>query len=380
MIELKPGNGGYGLEAYDTTTGKYASNVSVSLEDEDTGQKYNFSNFKDFLKQIYGNQFLQTYEEDEEFRKMIHDYKGENGIWQTWETLLRQEVDRLNAEEEARNTNVEFYATAMEVANNAHKFFTKELIDEMFEKDVFLFGLSYKKDGTGSSCNGIAELFRIARYGKTKMKPITRQEFDEKCGIFAENEIYGDYDELYERIQEVKASENKCIPIYRGMRIHNITDDKIALASHYKTDFHSKESIYFTGSGYYGSVIYMSASKSYVSDYGYAYNKNYLNAYVELNDDYKIAFCPNSYTGNKQMENFKKYESKIFIRNLENSMKNMGYSQSQISEVSGNVYAQIEDNVGFIAMLFGYDGICGEDGQFDQLNMSKVKCVDEGWF
>jgi hypothetical protein len=382
MIELKPGNGGYGLEAYDTNTGKYASNVSVSLEDEDTGEKYNFSNFKDFLKQIYGNQFLQTYEEDEEFRKMIHEYKGENGIWQTWEKLLTQEVNRLNAEEEARNTNVEFYATATEVADNAHKFFTKELIDEMFEKNLFSVGtLNYTKDGSGSGgCNGIAELFRIARYGKTKMKPITEQEFYDKCGVFATTNMDDDYQSLYNRIQEVIASKNKCIPIYRGMRMHDLTKDKIALASHYKTDFHPSESIYFTGSGYYGSVIYMSGSQSYVSDWGYAYNKKYLHAYVELNDEYKIAFCPSSQHGNQQMELFKRYEYKTFVRNLETSMKNMGYNSRQINDVSRNVENQIKYNVGFVAMLFGYDGLCGEDGQFDQLNMAKIKCVDEGWF
>ena len=379
MIELKPGNGGYGLEAYDTTNGQYASNVSVSFETKD-GQKYSFSNFKEFLKTIGGNDYLNYYEEDEDFRKIVHETK--DGPWAFYEKLLRQEVDRLNAEESARlNNNVEFYATAMEVANNAHKFFTKELIDEMFEKDVFLFGnLDYNKDGSSEgSCNGIAELFRIARYGNTKMKPITRQEFDEKCGIFAKTDVSHDYSGVYNRIQEVKSSPNKCMPIYRGMSIYDVNKDKTALTSHYKTDFSPSESIYFTGGGYYNSVIYMSASTSYVED-NYAYNGLYLHAYVELNDDYKIAFCPNSYHGNQQMENFRNYEFKTFTKNLEKSMTDMGYSRTQIMDVTGAIENQIKHNVGFVAMLFGYDGICGKSGQLDQLNMAKVKCVDEGWF
>lgn len=379
MIELKPGNGGYGLEAYDTTTGKYASNVSVSFEAND-GQKYSFDNFKDFLKTIGGDDFLKVYEEDEDFRKMIHEAK--DGPWAFYEKLLKQEVDRLNTEEKAKlNNNVEFYATSTEVANNAHKFFTKEVIDMMFEKDAFLFNeLNYAKDGSSDgNCNGIAELFRIARYGTAKMKPITRKEFDEKCGEFAKENVYQSFDDVYMRIKEVKKSPNKCIPLYRGMSEDDEEKDKIMLASHYQSDFNPSESIYFTGGGYYGSVIYMSASENYVKNW-YSYTNNYLRAYVELNDDYKIAYCPDSYTGDQQMENFRKYESRTFIRNLEISMKNMGYSQTQIADVAGNIETQIKHNVGFVAMLFGYDAICGESGQLDQLNMAKVKCVDEGWF
>lgn len=381
MIELKPGNGGYGLEAYDTETGKYASNVSISVEDEN-GQKHSFANFKDFLKTVCGNQFLQQYEDDEEFRKMIHEYQGDDGLWQVYESLLRQEVDKLNAEEIAIKTNVEFFETSTEVAANAYKFFTKEVIDDMLSKDILKNNyLKYTKDGSGwGSCNKMAELFRIARYGNTKMQPITKQEFLTKCGDFATNDISHSYSGIYNRIQEVKSSPNKCVPLYRGMSISDKKKDQVALASHYKTDFDPSESLYFTGSGYYESVIYMSGSESYVK-YGYSNTRQYLHAYVELNDDYKIAYCPKSHKGNKEIENFINHDYKTFVVNLVDHMQKNGYDLVTSYDFANLVEEQITDrNIGFVAMLFGYDGICGDDGQFDQLNMAKVKCVDEGWF
>ena len=51
----------------------------------------------------------------------------------------------------------------------------------------------------------------------------------------------------------------------------------------------------------------------------------------------------------------------------------------KIEEQCGRTSWGKPNNLGFVAMLFGYDAILGQAGQLDILNMKKAYIVDEGW-
>ena len=391
MIELKPGNGGYGLEAYDTETGKYADSVSVSFKDENGNSYDNLKNFKDFLKVIGGQQMVDLYDEDEEFRKMIHDYQGDDGFWQVWEKMLRAEVDNTNRREELAKQREILYETSMDVANNAHNFFTREVIDDIINHSGYRFNsLNYNKDGSSyGGANLIAEKFREARYGSERMIPISQKELEQKCGPYSQRFEFSDswsesnnYFEAKERLEEIKKNGYH-IPIYRGIGCETVQEDKIAITSFFKKDFNPSESVAFTGSGYYDSVIYMSISARYAEDY--SQTGLLVKACVDPNN-LKIADLDSAHIGTAQMENFMNNDYKIFVKNLEAKMLKDGYSNSETKQFCEKIEEQCSrtswgrpNNLGFVAMLFGYDAILGQAGQLDILNMKKAYVVDEGW-
>jgi hypothetical protein len=230
-----------------------------------------------------------------------------------------------------------------------------------------------------------AEIFREARYGKERMNPISELEWKKKSGKYVDTEKMQytgterqRYYKLKDRIEKCK-KDGCALPIYRGTGVSGVLEDKIAITSHFKKDFNDSESVAFTGHGYYDSVIYMSAIEDYAKRY--SSTGKVVQACIDLNDDLKILYMHDGGNSLKEIENFKDNgDYKIFINNLKNSMDNLGYDQNTINDFTYKISNNCRYNTGFVAMLFGYDALCGDAGQFDILNMKKVYAVDKGWF
>lgn len=356
LYELKTGNGGHGLEPFNTVTGKYEK-VSFDFE----GDKIDsWESLRDLMLDVSQQQIYSASGDD--FKKQVDDY-----IKEQYEMLLQGEIDRLNKEYARGESGVEFYNSVDDMIENISSYITD---------DVFNFAV---KNGTYSSTDDYRSIRSIAiamhksRYSNLKMKKMSIDEFDsETSGM---EDIPDVSCGAYQYIENSYLKNNDKVLVHRGLSTTKTTSqmyDEYTEGIFSPDDVAKGTDTLLGGSnGMYGTTIYMTTHDEYTYGYedgfkidGYINLKNRNIYYMEDEDD------SSGYNSELQTELRSKIPS--ITSKIRGALLGRGYSQNDIQTFLGQLTAAINGDFGFCCMLMGYDAFTAEGHQLDILNPSIV--------
>ena len=359
LYELKQGNGGHGLEVYNTETGKYEK-IEFEIEGNkiDSWETLRDLSLDSSQKSIYDSA-------DANFKAEVDNY-----IKDQYSELLKQEVGRLNRNYEVRN--VKKFDNVEEFLNNIDLVITPKLCGDLL--DIFstkgnLCNLS------GRAVNSFAIALHKNRY-PFSMNEVSKEEYEEKT----KNVSVFDY--TNEKISDY-VKNNEVIPVYRNYKTASMGGK--TLDGLKEQLLSSKEDKYDTllgrSTGNMGSVIYMSPDTVRINNLVWSADfqiKGYVEKskakILELNDDTRFD------TQNPVIQSFISRRGEIvnktrslLIQNNVPSIQAEKICDSLLNCLGveknsfGNVL-NVSPDVGVIAMLMGYDAVTGNKYEFDILN------------
>lgn len=380
--ELKTGNGGHGLEAYDKNTGKYTK-LSFYYEGEKIDSWEDVKNlaFKldPSLKSSYDSADTVL---KEEFDNQMKDFHGE---------LMKEYVGNLEQEDFERPQVI--FHTDMELLENAPGLITKDFFDKFEQLGGLDDGYVKRTEGDPDSdyVEVLSLLMQESRYPNRKMKPISEQEWD---SLFANHKTLPkncDYDTGYNYLM----SNMKTLPIFRGVKSRVDSVQKIHDGHFEDGPGLARTLLSRRGTGYYGSVTYMSMSQNYGEGYKSNTGGLFLKGYVEPSKLNVLFFDRGDYTGDSNpiiktlrrdmieeiygpygtTHRKKDISKSSVLSKIYNNLKSWGVDDSKAKKFTEYFQSRVMSDTGLCAMMMGYDAIFADGNQFDILNPSVVKLV-----
>lgn len=358
LYELKTGNGGHGLEPFNTVTGKYEK-VSFDFE----GQKIDgWEGLRDLMLDVSQQQIYSGANDD--FKKQVDDY-----IKEQYSKLLEHEVNRLNKDYEIKN--LKRFDTVDDFINNIESVITPQLCNDL--SDIFTQkGSKYTLEGRLVS--SFAVVLQKNRF-PLSMVEVSKEEYEKNV----KNVPPFDYN--YEKIGDY-VKNNDIIPVYRNLKSYNMNKNLESLKNQFlnsKTDKY--DTMLGRCSGNLGSVIYMSPDTNRINGLfrGDIQIKGYVEKrkakILELNNETK------SNSLNPLIQSFKEKRNDIVAKTRSLLIQN-GVSGDNVNRIcdslleslghSKDYYDDDYPDIGVIAMLMGYDAVTGNKYEFDILNPSIV--------
>lgn len=387
MIETKPGNGGHGLEAYDTETGKYAS-VSFGFSDptnpanNTTIEKW--EDMKDAMLKWHP-EFKNAIDSGqismEDFENVIKD--------EFWKPSLQQFAEQSNYDGASR---IQF-SSPEDAAKNVHKLFGKKLVSTYLSNLGNAIDMFY---GLGIQVNPYKEEYKVSleaacmqmcRYkGNNRMQGISLAEYRQLEKRSIASNIFNRYSLSYLQELHRYVKNSPVILVNRNMGISNENVWKEVKRSFW--DPNSKinsilSDVSEKNCSYFGSVCYMSAGTN-VKYSSSSYNHHCILGAVENSPDLKILYNYRVSGDDNQFHELDTFRKTIndpnnhTLENLTNCfIEHGGIPQSNAEKIAKNFLRRMNADCGLCAMIMGYDALCGESYQFDILNPSIVKVVTD---
>ena len=352
LYELKLGNGGHGLEPFNTKTGKYEK-LSFSFEgnDIDSWQTLRDLMFDEGQKEMYDNA-------DQSIKDEI-----DNVAKEAYEGLLKDEVDVLN------RTRV--FDTPQECVDNIGDLLTPDMINEILPNIKKSTWGDYYCEQLEADPNSsyyvetIPALFQNSRYRKTKMNKISETDFNNTISNIDVFDRYSYNDDMDIYLNYV-SNYDKVI-VYRGLSVDN-SDARRVHQGFVEDGPNLTKSL--IGSGMYDSVIYMTMDENYASDY----DDGLVVKGLANTKGKKIKIGYDEYGSNGEVEQLRNRDVQ-FKNNIVSSCVKMGYSQSDADKIGEVFRRQLNNDFGFCLMLLGYDAAILDGHQFDILNPDIVDLV-----
>lgn len=358
LYQLKVGNGGNGLEPFNTETGKYEK---IGFEFEGN-QIDGWESLRDLMldsnqRDIYANA-------DQEFKDEVDNY-----IKEQYNALLQDEVDRLNRDYASKNSGVEFYQTVDDMINNISKFITDDVISFMNEHG------DYFSTDDSRTVRSIAFMLHKTRYKNQTMNKLSRDEFDDKT-INLSN-IPDVFDGADQEVENDYLKTHNMVKLFRGVYLGNKTTSDL-YNEYCEGTFTGDDSVDGTGTvlgayhNMYGTAIYMTTSEDYVGAYDNGFR---LDGYIDNLDSVNIYFMEDeSDSSGRRSELYTELNRKkpLISNKIRSDLLARGYSLKDIMTTIAEIESGITNDFGFCCMLMGYDAFTAEGHQLDILNPSIV--------
>ena len=373
-LSTKPGNGGHGLEAYDDTTGKYAS-VSFDYNGKTISS---WEELKDAILEE-NPQYKAQYESNPQIAEQFDNYVQD----QIYPQMFQSEVDKLNAEE----ANYIEFSSPEDAGANFHKLFNDRLINNLLDNNILdsdrIQVNPYKTDYVVSTW---AACMQMTRYkGNNRAKPISAQEYMDRTKNFPKSSL--EYWSSNQDLKNYVASADE-VPLLRNQGIRNEAVWKEVKRSYWDPNSNINSLLAHAGGkncSYFGSVIYFSTGE-------YSYDSSITGHRImgiAKPKEMKLLSISSHYDGCKEANDFlMAYENNrsVIDSEIQQKLVNTGrVTPQQAEEITQSLYNQIKrggnrgDNAdwGLIGMIMGYDAILGEGYQFDILNPNKIEVVKD---
>ena len=278
LYELKTGNGGHGLEPFNTVTGKYEK-VSFDFE----GDKIDsWESLRDLMLDMSQQRIYSA--SDDEFKKQVDDY-----IKEQYEALLQGEIDRLNKEYAQSQSGVEFYNSVDDMIENVSNYITDDVFNFAIKKGAYSTTSDFRY------IRSIAIAMHKSRYANLKMKKLSINDFDSATANM--EDIPGVKSGAYQYIENDYLRKNDRVLVHRGIQTNKMPDE---IYNEYTEGVfgsadvgNGTDTILGNSGGMYGTTIYMTTHEPYSLGYedgfkmqGYIDLKNRNIYYMEDEDDY----------------------------------------------------------------------------------------------
>lgn len=370
MWELKPGNGGHGLEPFNTKTGKYEK-IGISLEG------HRIEKWEDLIPLCFDDEQKAMYNEASSIEREPID----NFLKEKYEELLSQEIERLNKEESKKGSQA-IFDTVEEALNGAHELFTDELLNFCEKNATVSSGknLNYScvvkpyDSAPIYSTPLLSKALQMYRYPKNKFGEIDEKEYSQLHST-ANKELYNASIErtygitAFNKAKEIINTSNNVI-VARGIRMINNSTQK---EDYYKsvTDKSVEGCVLASAGGFYGSVAYFSMNKNYAKRCSSDYKYGIFEGVIEDIKNKKILYFPEHYDASScpEIHEFR-VKKDIFLNKLRDQIKG---KISNEEDFINSVRERITYDAGYVGMLLGYDLLLGERAQLDVLNPSAIR-------
>lgn len=380
-VLTKKGNGGHGLEAYDSETGKYVE-VSVSFNGQEIE---NWQHLRDVLLEA-NPQWKQAYDSDSSVAEQFDNYIQD----EIYAPLVEQSVNEMNENAKAQT----IFSTPTETADNLDTFFTNKMVDDLLNNGILKSNTiavnPYKPSYIVSTW---AACFQKNRYkGNCRMNPISQQEYDSRRKNFPTLQL-SSYAYFHETKDYINSADE--IPLSRCCLSYNSNPNLADEVRRSFWDENSKIHSVLSHAGgvncsYYGTCIYMLTGGHDWDD-----DASVIVHGIAKPKEMKILENPNHGILPPEIQEFIYRLSSNWTQikgNIVNKLVSTGKcDNAQAGQIADSFYYQaLEGNkrevkgvlggrhnvdVGFCAMVLGYDALYGEDAHFDILNPNKVDIV-----
>lgn len=264
------------------------------------------------------------------------------------------------------------------VENAPTKLFTDNVLNKIFDFKIDSNSISLSSGAFQTvfshhrELNPLAVLLMNTRFPRPYMKHCTEKEFNEKVGFLDRHPLDGDRD-LDEIEDRIFSGKHEWICLYRKIGTGEDNKDEIH-ANHYSKQEDYDKTILGGRDNWYGSAIYMSASRFYSEEWGSSYNSILLGAMVNLKD-LKIVKAQSTKYGSADRIHQEFRSNYVVQAKLKAKLKDRIYSMTKDLNKAENysdaiVRTLIFDQGCFYTAL-GYDALYGHTGQLDILNPNK---------
>lgn len=363
-LNVKLGKGGHGLEVYDDE-GKYAEEFSFDLGGQqikgyDDFRALYFAGSAENAAGQYTAQDLETfYNQSPDFKQQV-----DNDLYPEYNKFLTEAVNEHNAKQ--------VFDSPEEAAKHMHELFVPSLVKNLIDNNI----LTQDRSVVSGSYKvpTLVACLQMSRYSKNKANVITADEYRSVIntrGAKGNLEEDSPASEIEKYINNALA-DGKCIPVNRCISGISSGDKRAVLESFYEENS-PRHSCLSTYSAMMGTVIYCSTGNN-----TYYTSAARIDGFVDLSKGYKLLKCPASYYeggANRKVPEINDFRDKIkndpdFDNKMLQKFAEAGLDQTSSNTLLEKVKNSISNDMGFCAMLMGYDAIYGLSFQFDILNLA----------
>jgi len=350
-IKVKPGNGGHGYEAYDDSDGKYAK-VEIDL-----GNGTKISTYDEFLSALMTPQQKQMYDNDPNLQQQVDNMFGP-----TYKQMLEDAISKMG------NPKVPFFNSVDDFMEKGHEIFDEEFVDFLINEVQFDKQAKFKHKDKKTSTSGIRYALERLRFGKdnNKMIKITEAEYQQKIANFPKVTHNTSDSQVFNLIKT-----KPYIPVWRGKGCDRANQFK---EWNYNVDPKETKPLATGTGGNWGDVIYMSTNESYSKSY---YGGLMIHGVIDMSKCKNVAFFYGDRSAYGMLREFRT-KSNLFITNLKTHLsKNPKLNTNQIDEICRRTKGAIDNDIGTVCALMGYDAVYGDSLQLDPINPSIVLLSDK---
>ena len=375
-LNVKLGKGGHGLEVYDEE-GKYAKEFSFQVGDqiikgyEDFKSLY-FASLAQNSAGQYSVDFLDNlYKSNPNFQEQV-----DAQLYPEYNKALTDAVNDYNAKQ--------VWDTPEEAAQHLEEIFVPSFVNNLIENGILNSDRS--SVASGYAVDTFAACLQMSRYKRNRANLISKQDYLERRSTNLMPGHLGDNTPLSETEAYIKGAieQQKDIPLNRDIDGVRKGDQANVMASFYDENSPRHSCLSANGSGYLGSVIYMSTG-----DYQYSpYSSLSIRGLVRMNDKLRLLECPlkywdsGRYSCNNSIPELSRFRNAVrddpnFNKRMTDKIKEYVSDPGEADIIVRKLRNRLEQDPGFCAMLLGYDAIWGCGYHFDILNLGICDIVEQ---
>ena len=374
-VSLKLGKGGKGLQPCDEQ-GQY-TNVAVPVFGNDV------FTFEDFIDAVLDHEGALG-----DYRNASQETKDkvDAGLAVEWNALVSDAVEEQNR---ANSPYRKFYETDEELEAALPELlgptFARKLL-EVCGGNAFSENINPSNGDAWHKVSSLGAAMQQLRYPQVKNNPITEEEYEDlaKRGVRLESFVGSQTDSWQVQESDIKVlngavkdaiANGTPIMVWRG--IGGVSDyAKRAEIVRGMVDDDDDTVKTLLGSGSYGSVEYTTLWNRY-ADENYSYDGLLMHGIFLGDSTTKVLVLESSDWMAKQ-EQFNQLYAPLEKKKPEilDGLRRAGFTSTEVAQIDGFL-TRANFNIGFLAMLRGYDVVFAEGHQIDVLNAGLLHISEE---